>query len=211
MQLRMATRRSLNGSLTVVGDLAQATGPMAPDDWDDVLQHLPDRKPARVIGLSVGYRIPAQIMELANRVMAAATPTLRAPDSVRMGDSSPRVERVDDVVEGVADEVAHLRGEMTAGSVAVVAPDELCDPISDELARRGFEHGRAATSGLDQSLTVVPVSVVKGLELDAVVVVEPARIVDAHEHGLRALYVALTRSTQRLSIVHADDLPPSLS
>jgi DNA helicase IV len=211
MQLKMATRRSLNGSMTVVGDLAQATGPLAPDDWDDVLQHLPDRKPARVIGLSVGYRIPSQIMELANRVMAAATPSLRAPDSVRMGDSSPRVIRADRLVPGVVDEVAHLRDEMESGSIAVVAPDDLCDPISDALQARGFEHGRAASSGLDQSLTVVPVSVVKGLELDAVVVVEPSHIVSGQEHGLRALYVALTRSTQRLSIIHHDDLPPSLA
>ena len=210
MQLTMATRRSLNGSMTVVGDLAQATGPMAPDDWDDVLQHLPSRKPARVIGLSVGYRIPAQIMELANRVMAAATPSLRAPDSVRVGDSSPRVIRSDDLVAGVVDEIAHLREAMESGSIAVVAPDDLCDPISDALQAGGFEHGRAASSGLDQSLTVVPVSVVKGLELDAVVVVEPSDIVSGQEHGLRALYVALTRSTQRLSIVHHDDLPPAL-
>ena len=86
MQLKMAARRSLNGSLTVVGDLAQATGALAPDGWDDVLAHLPDRKPARVVGLSVGYRIPAQIMELADRVMAAATPDLRSPRAVRIGD-----------------------------------------------------------------------------------------------------------------------------
>ncbi len=210
MQLKMATRRSLNGSLTVVGDLAQATGPMAPDDWDDVLAHLPDRKPARVIGLSVGYRIPSQIMELANRVMAEATPGLRAPNSVRVGDSSPRIRQVDDVVAGVVDEVEFLRADMTTASVAVVAPDVLCDSISAAFEVRGLEHGRAATSGLDQSLTVVPVSVVKGLELDAVVVVEPSRIVDDQEHGLRALYVALTRPTQRLSIVHADELPSSL-
>ncbi len=209
MQLKMATRRSLNGSMTVVGDVAQATGPLAPDDWDEVLEFLPDRKPARVIGLSVGYRIPQQIMELANKVMCAATPGLRAPDSVRAGDSVPRVLRVDDLIGGVVDEVAYLRDDMS-GSVAVVAPDDLCDTISTALAERGLEHGRAASSGLDQSLTVVPVSVVKGLELDGVVVVEPSRIVSDQEHGLRALYVALTRSTQRLSVVHHDDLPACL-
>lgn len=210
MQLQMAARRSLSGSMTVVGDLAQATGPTAPDDWEDVLRFLPDRKPSRVIGLSVGYRIPAQIMELANRVMAAATPGLRAPESVRVGDAAPRINRVDDLIGGVVEEVAFLRADMRSGSVAVVAPDDLCDLISDALTAAGFDHGRAASSGLDQSLTVVPVSVVKGLELDAVVVVEPSQIVSDQEHGLRALYVALTRSTQRLSIVHANDLPPSL-
>ena len=82
MQLKMVARRSLNGSLTVVGDLAQATGPWAPTSWSDVTDHLPDRRPSRVTGLSVGYRIPAQIMQLADGVMHAATPGLRAPRSV---------------------------------------------------------------------------------------------------------------------------------
>src|SRR4029077_18453116 len=72
MQLRMVSRRSLNGSMTVVGDIAQATGALAPNDWAYVLRYLPEHKPSRVIGLSVGYRIPAQIMSLANQVMAAA-------------------------------------------------------------------------------------------------------------------------------------------
>ncbi|MFM9136767.1 MAG: ATP-binding domain-containing protein, partial [Actinomycetota bacterium] len=65
-------------------------------------------------------------------------------------------------------------------------------------------------SALDSSLTVVPVSVVKGLELDGVVVVETLDIVESQEHGLRLLYVALTRSTQRLTVVHARDLPRSM-
>jgi DNA helicase IV len=214
MQLKMASRRSLNGSMTVVGDIAQATGPLAPSDWVDVLAHLPDRKPSRVIGLSVGYRIPAQIMELANRVMAEATPGLRAPTSVRIGDAGPRITRVESLPQGVLAEVQQLRVELPTGSVAVVADDDRCDEISEALTNAGIEHGRAASTGLDQSVTVVPVSVVKGLELDAVVVVEPAEIVanmnEGSSHGMRALYVALTRSTQRLSIVHHDDLPHPL-
>lgn len=210
MQLKMADRRSLNGSMTVVGDIAQATGSLAPDDWDDVLRFLPDRKPARVIGLSVGYRIPSQIMELANKVMAVATPGLRAPESVRVGDAQPRLRRVPDLIPGLIDEVEAVRSELAGGSIAVVAPDELCDEISDAMVAAGLDHGRAASSGLDQSLTVVPVSVIKGLELDAVIVVEPSRIAGAEEYGMRALYVALTRSTQRLSVVHHDDLPEPL-
>jgi DNA helicase IV len=114
------------------------------------------------------------------------------------------------LADGVVSEIEQLRGQMSEGSIAVVAPDDLCDDLSDALSAAGLEHGRATTSGLDQSLTVVPVSVVKGLELDAVVVVEPSRIVTDQEHGMRALYVALTRSTQRLSIVHCDDLPEPL-
>ena len=210
MQLKMATRRSLSGSMTVVGDIAQATGPLAPNAWEDVLAHLPDRKPSRVVGLSVGYRIPAQIMELANRVMHVATPGLRAPESVRVGDVGPNIVRVDALGEGVVAEVAALREALPRASIAVVVPDGEADHIGDTLDAAGFVHGRAVTTGLDQPLTVVPVSLVKGLELDAVIVVEPARIVADQEHGLRALYVALTRSTQRLSIVHTSDLPPCI-
>ncbi|MEQ9164571.1 MAG: hypothetical protein RLN74_17775, partial [Ilumatobacter fluminis] len=143
-------------------------------------------------------------------VMRAATPGLRAPESVRVGDAEPRIERVASRNDGVVAEVERLRAELPTASIAIVAPDDLCDDLSEALVLAGHPHGRAATAGLDQLLTVVPVSVGKGLELDAVIVVEPARIVSDQEHGLRALYVALTRPTQRLSIVHTDDLPESL-
>jgi DNA helicase IV len=212
MQLRMASRRSLNGSMTVVGDIAQATGPLAPDRWDDVLAHLPDRKPPRVIGLSVGYRIPEQIMELANRVMAAATPELRAPTAVRRGEAEPLIvsSSPGSLLDEVAKRVVELMTELRDGNLAVVTPDDLADQISEALAVAGIEHGRASRTALDTGVTVVPVSLVKGLELDGVIVVEPARIVATEVQGLRALYVALTRATQRLVVVHAEPLPPVL-
>jgi len=213
MQLKMASRRSLNGSLTVVGDLAQATGPLAPDRWEDVLAHLPERKPSRVVGLSVGYRIPAQIMELADRVMRAARPDLRSPTAVRVGDAAPSIVRAASRTElGVttAEEVAKMTTDLTSRNVAVVAPDALVEEISAALSNAGIEHGRATRTGLDDPVTVVPVSVVKGLELDGVIVVEPARIVRDEVQGLRALYVALTRPTQRLTVVHAEELPSPL-
>ncbi len=212
MQLRMIARRSLNGSMTVVGDIAQATGALAPGSWDDVLAHLPAVRPPRVIGLSVGYRIPAQIMELANRVMAAATPGLRAPLSVRQGDAGPvLVEAAPaDLLAEVARQTQVLQGQLGDGNIAVVCPDPMVEAVAKCLADAGVEHGRASRNGLDMGVTVVPVSVVKGLELDGVVVVEPARIVADEQQGLRALYVALTRSTRRLTVVHSEPLPPSM-
>ncbi len=212
MQLRMVSRRSLNGSMTVVGDIAQATGALAPNDWSDVLRHLPDHKPSRVIGLSVGYRIPAQIMTLANQVMLAATPTLRAPTSVRHSDHAPEFVHTtaEDLLCGVATATRALTEEITDGTIAVVAPDSMVDSVSQALEAAGIEHGRATRTGLEQGVTVVPVSVVKGLELDGVVVVEPATIVAEEQQGLRALYVALTRSTRRLTIVHASELPVAM-
>ena len=209
MELKMVSRRSLNGSMTVVGDIAQATGPSAPSDWEDVLQHLPTRREPRVIGLSVGYRIPQQIMNLANCVMAAAAPGLRAPESVRQGDADPRIISTEDVCSSVADEARRLSEELAGGSIAIVATDERCDELSDALDRNGITHGRAA-AGLGKGITVVPVSVVKGLELDGVIVVEPADIVESSDRGLRSLFVALTRSTRRLSVIHGRPLPESM-
>ena len=212
MQLRMVSRRSLNGSMTVVGDIAQATGALAPNDWDDVLRHLPNQKPARVIGLSVGYRIPANIMELANRVMMAATPSLRAPTSVRIGDEHPEFLHVapSELMTAVVGATKELDADVGEGNIAVVVPDAMFEAVSTALDEAGIEHGKATRMGLTMGITVVPVSVVKGLELDGVVVVEPADIVAGEQQGLRALYVALTRSTQRLTIVHAKPLPDAM-
>ncbi len=212
MQLRMVARRSLNGNMTVVGDIAQATGALAPNDWDDVLRYLPDQRPSRVIGLSVGYRIPDQIMALANKVMMAATPSLRAPRSVRVGDEHPELVHVTDgrLLDVVVAATRRMEAEIGDGNIAVVVPDSMFDRVSDVLEAAGVTHGRATRTGLDMGITVVPVSVVKGLELDGVVVVEPAAIVTEEQQGLRALYVALTRSTRRLTIVHAEPLPPAM-
>lgn len=217
MQLRMAARRSLSGSMTIVGDIAQATGAHAPSSWEDVLAHLPQPRSGRdelnrVIGLSVGYRIPGQIMELANRVMAVATPGLRAPSAVRLGPAPPSFVSATSstMLDRTVDETLALVDAVGGGNVAVVTPNDMVDEMCDALSARGVEHGRANRSALDSGVTVVPVGLVKGLELDAVVVVEPARIVAGEPQGMRSLYVALTRSTQRLSIVHSELLPAPL-
>ena len=165
-------------------------------------------------GLSVGYRIPAQIMELAEGVMHAATPGLRSPRSVREGDALPEVVRVAtpaDVGGAVAAAITALTSEREGMSVVVAVADRMADDVSAALDAAGISHGRAAATGLDAQVTVVPISVAKGLEVDGVVVVEPAAIVDSEIQGLRALYVALTRPTQRLVIVHAEPLPEPLA
>jgi DNA helicase IV len=212
MQLRMAGRRSLSGAMTLVGDLAQATGSLAPNSWDDVLAHLPDQRQPRVIGLSVGYRIPEQIMRLADRVMEVAAPGLRAPTAVRVGEAPPLMVSTHEhsLADAIAAETQRLADELEGGNVAVICPDDLVDTISDALTRAGVEHGRANRTALDTGITVVPVGLAKGLELDGTVVAEPARIVSAEPQGLRALYVALTRATRRLVVVHAEPLPEAM-
>jgi superfamily I DNA/RNA helicase len=212
MQLRMLDRRSLSGSMTVVGDIAQATGVWAHRDWDEILEHLPQRRPAERAELSIGYRIPGPTMDLAAKVLAVAAPDLRPPNSVRQTGDAPRLLPVD--AAALADQVAAVAAEerdaVDPGTVAVIAPSTLVDDVAAALERAGIEFGRAARNGLEQRVTLVPVSLVKGLELDAAVVVEPAAIVDEEAQGMRAMYVALTRATRRLAVVHARDLPEPL-
>ena len=211
MQLRMAARRSLNGSMTVVGDIAQATGPHAPRDWSDIVRHLPDRRPARVSDLTVGYRIPAQTMALASRVLRVAAPALTPPTSIREGDVPPSIVRVEPgrLGRAVVAAIDGLTASVTGG-IAVVVPQSLVGDTTEALRAGGVSFGVAPQDGLDAPVTVVPVGLVKGLELDGVVVVEPARIVDEEIQGMRSLYVALTRATKALAVVHAEPLPEAL-
>ncbi len=99
---------------------------------------------------------------------------------------------------------------MDPGSVAIIVPDSLVGEVGGALDAAGVEFGRAARNGFNSQITLVPVSLVKGLELDATVVVEPATIMDEEMQGARALYVALTRATKRLALVHERDLPAVL-
>ena len=212
MQLRMLNRRSLNGSMTLVGDIAQATGQWAHESWDEILDHLPDRREPRRAELTIGYRLPAPNMALAARVLRFAAPELSPPRSIREDGDPPRI--VGATPEGLLDEVvAATRTELDAvgvGNVAVLCPSSLVEPVSGALDAAGVEHRLATRHGFDAQVTVVPVRVVKGLELDATVVVEPAAVVEEEAQGLRALYVALTRATKRLTLVHAQPLPEAL-
>ncbi|HET6793393.1 MAG TPA: ATP-binding domain-containing protein, partial [Acidimicrobiales bacterium] len=213
MQLRMLGRRSISGSMTVVGDVAQATGARAPSSWEAVVEHLTPRKAPLVAELSVNYRTPAEIMDVAARVLAAADPDLVPPQSVRNTGAEPRfvaAPSVEALAKVVAEEVAAEAAAVEGGTVAVVCPDRWADDLAARLADEGLEFGLPERDGLEQAVTLVPVGVVKGLEFDSVVVVEPAAIADGGPQGLRALYVSLTRATRRLAVIHAEPLPGPL-
>ncbi|MCE2511372.1 MAG: ATP-binding domain-containing protein [Acidimicrobiia bacterium] len=229
MELRMIARRSLNGSMTVVGDIAQATGSWAHDGWESVLEGLPDRRPARRVELTLGYRIPAPAMALANRVLPYAAPGAMPPSTVRtVGDeprtvacgaaaarSEPAMGRPSShdlaaLGEALAQVVAEEQAEVGEGNVAVIVPDSLHEPLRVGLKDRSVVFGGPGRSGLEQQVTLVPVRLVKGLEVDAAVVVEPARIVAEECQGIRSLYVALTRATRRVTVVHTEPLPDVL-
>src|SRR5690606_14421028 len=127
MQLRMLTRRSLNGSMTVVGDIAQATGVWAHAGWDEILEHLPQKRPTRRAPLATGYRIPAPTMDLDAKVLAGAAPELQPPRSVRQVGDPPRILEVDaaDLADRVAAVAAEELDAVDPGSVAVIAPQTL--------------------------------------------------------------------------------------
>ena len=224
MELRMIARRSLNGSMTVVGDIAQATGSWAHEDWESVLDGLPDRRPPRRVELTLGYRIPAPAMALANRVLPHAAPGAVPPETVRTAGDEPRVVACGAAAAGIgstgsvtpladtlAEVIAHERTEVGEGNVAVIVPDSLHERLRTELGDRSVVFGGPGRAGLEQQVTLVPVRLVKGLEVDAAVVVEPARIVAEECQGIRSLYVALTRATKRVTVVHAEPLPDVLT
>ena len=211
MDLRVLSRRSLSGSMTVVGDIAQSTGAWAHSSWDEILEHLPDRRPPRMVELTVGYRIPASLMTLAAHVLREAAPQLKPPISVRQDGAPPRIVRVASITDGLIDVVRDELHEIEQGNIALVCPSSLVNRVCDALGAAGIEYGRATRRGFDQQVTVVAVGMVKGLEVDSAIVVEPARIVSEEAQGMRALYVALTRATKRLTVVYAEPLPTVLA
>jgi DNA helicase IV len=212
MQARMLARRVPSGSITILGDIAQGTGVWGRDDWDDLLAHLPTPKGVRHEELRLGYRAPAKVLAVASRLLPAIAPDVLATESIRPGRSDPRFREVapESLAGDVAAEVADLAADWT--SIAVIVPDSLRDEIERTLEEAaGVDVGDAEREGLGHTVTVVPAATAKGLEFDAVVVVEPARIIDDAPRGLRLLYIALTRPTQHLSVLHAEPLPEVLA
>jgi DNA helicase IV len=210
MQLRMLARRSLNGSMTIVGDIGQATGMWAPADWPEITRHLPARRPIRRVELTVGYRTPAEIMAVAARVLEEAAPSLTVPKSVRSTGEEPIFVhgRGDDIESVTVQSVTAMQRALEDGTIGVIVPDALVVRVGQALVDGGIA---ASADGLSDGVSLVPVSRVKGLEFDGVVVVEPSRIVRDAPQGLRALFVALTRSTRSLTVAYTEDLPACLS
>src|SRR5205085_555107 len=133
------------------------------------------------------------------------------PISVRQDGAPPRIVRVASIPEGLIDVVRDELQEIEQGNVALVCPSSLVNVVCDALSAAGIEYGRATRRGFDQQVTVVAVGMVKGLEVDSAIVVESARIVSEEAQGMRALYVALTRATKRLTVVYAEPLPAVLA
>jgi DNA helicase IV len=220
MQLRMVARRSLSGSMTIVGDIAQATGTWVPASWPQVVEHLPARRGWRLVELTVNYRTPSEIIEMAGRILEQVAPGMRPPEAVRTGGRAPRILRATPSAGSFPGEAlgelaaSAVRGELDGisdrgglGTAGVIVPPSLLDAVAAALDASGLAYGRVGDGALDEQITLLAIEDAKGLEFDSVTVVEPARIAEETPQGLRALYVAFTRATQRLAIVHCEALP----
>jgi DNA helicase IV len=198
MQLRSIGRRSRTGSMTIVGDLAQATGAWAADSWDDITRHLPDKQTVAVSPLRYGYRVPEQIMAFAGRLLPRAAPGVSAPDAVRTGPSEPSVHRVG-LAERAGRVAAVAQMHSRAGRfVGVICPDR-CRREVEAALTAGNIRWDSPESG--DGVSLISPREAKGLEFDVVIVVEPEAIVAEDERGHRMLYVAYTRTTTELDVV----------
>lgn len=194
MQCRALGRRCESGSATVLGDIAQATAPEAVADWVETLQQL-GKPAASIVSLTRGYRVPQEVLDLANRLLPALDVAVDPATSIRHAAASLRLRPAAAMSAAV---VATVQERLTQeGSVGVIATTEHIRVVGRALGRAGIEAGRVE-DGLASRVELVPVELCKGLEFDHVIVVEPAAIVGSHDRGLHWLYVALTRAVSSL-------------
>jgi hypothetical protein len=209
MQCRAIARRLAAGSLTVLGDLAQATSPWAVADWGRTMAEL-GRPDAEVRPLTRGYRVPSEVLDYANRLLPLIAPGLPAATAVRSEPGSLTVRPVTTLAPPVVDVVGRLAA--VPGSIGVVCADAAVGDVVAALTGAGLPAEPLGDDGEPAArLAVVPASLVKGLEFDAVVVVDPAAIVAAEPRGLHRLYVVLTRAVSTLVVLHCGDLPEPLA
>jgi DNA helicase IV len=209
MQCRAVARRLAAGSLTVLGDLAQATSPWASSDWSETLADL-GRPDAAVRPLTQGYRVPGEVLDYANRLLPVIAPGLAPATAIRREPGSLSVRPVTGYAGPLTEVVTTLAA--APGSIGVVCADAAVDDVVRLLRNAGVDATALADDGAAATpVSVVPATLVKGLEFDAVVVVDPAAIADAEPRGLHRLYVVLTRAVSTLVVLHRGDLPEPLA
>jgi DNA helicase IV len=200
MAWRMVMRRCPTRSMTVVGDLAQTSDPAGATSWEHVLRpHVGDR--LRLAELTINYRTPAEVMAATGDLFAAHHPGLRPPRSVRAAGASPW--RLRTTLAELPHVVAGIAGDHTTGQLAIITPLPHHAPLARVL--------RLATSpAITDPVVVLTPSQAKGLEFDSVLIVDPAAVLAA-PLGFNDLYVAMTRATRTLGIVHPGPAPAELA
>jgi DNA helicase IV len=209
MQCRAIGRRCATGSATVLGDIAQGTTAWATSSWTQLLCHL-GKPEADLRVLDAGYRVPRQILDFASRLLPYIAPGLSPALSVRQDPGALLVRRTAPSALSAALAAESAEALRKPGSVAVIAADDHVPAVQAMLTGAQVPHELLAGPATSEIVTVVPVTMAKGLEFDHVIVLEPARIAAAEARGLHRLYVALTRAVSRLTVLHSGDLPEPL-
>jgi DNA helicase IV len=223
MELRVLKRRDLTGSMTIVGDMGQATTASSSASWNAVLEVLEPRRTPTRVDLTVSYRTPEEVLDFAAPTLFAAAPEIEPPRPVRRAGHVPTIDQVS-ASEFAATLVDITRREVdsvTPGRVAVIVTGERVEEIVAILRSKGLDAidpRDQESRGLGADLVVLAAEGANGLEFDAVVVVEPCQIASrgakgcpsVTPRGLRTLYVAMTRPTRRLAIVASEELPDTL-
>jgi DNA helicase IV len=228
MEVRAIGRRCATGAATVLGDIAQGTTPWAATSWPTLLSHL-GKAGAPVRELDIGYRVPRQILDYASRLLPSIAPGLAPAQSLRADPNALAVTRVAPEELGARVAAGCTTALTGLGSVAVICADAHVEETAGSLRSAGLgftvlgldnasESGESdisevsiASRNAAERLTLVPVTLAKGLEFDHVILIEPGRIATGEAYGLRRLYVALTRAVSRLTVFHAEPLPAELS
>ncbi|WP_182545314.1 HelD family protein [Halosaccharopolyspora lacisalsi] len=210
MAWRVLMRRCPSRSMTLVGDISQTGAAAGAESWNEVLHpYVADRW--RLEQLTINYRTPGEIMSVASPVLAAMDTDLEPPTSVRTAGVEPTEHEVDELDEELPPLVSEELRTVGDGRMAVLMPSQDLDEVGGAIAKAVPEAVVGTRpDGLDSPVVVLSVNQTKGLEFDSVFVVEPSRIIEESEHGLNDLYVALTRATQRLGVVHTGELPAVL-
>ena len=212
MAWRMLMRRCPSRSMTLVGDVAQTSDPAGATSWHRALQpHVGDRW--RLERLSVNYRTPAEIMEAAAGLLAAIDPEVAPPTSVRRTGVPPwRLATTPDALPALlARHAAREAADLGDGRLAVIVPDNRVDDLA--AAVRSTVPGAVSGPAPDLTAAVVVLGArqAKGLEFDAVLIADPAAILVASPRGRNDLYVAMTRATQRLGVLHPGPAPTEIA
>nr|WP_121162641.1 ATP-binding domain-containing protein [Micromonospora pisi] len=205
MAWRLLMRRCPSRSMTVVGDVAQTGALGGAASWRQALgPYVADRW--RIRELSVSYRTPAEIMEVAGRVLAEIDPSLEPPRAVRRTGVPPWDLRVEpgELADRLVELVLREAGTIDDGRLGVIVPEGLATELGRAITDAVPEAAIGEHPELESQVVVLTVPQAKGLEFDSVLVVEPERIVAESPRGRSDLYVALTRATQRLGVLHCD-------
>ena len=212
MAWRMLMRRCPARSLTIVGDVAQ-TGDLAGlASWKEALDpYLADRW--RLAPLTVNYRTPAEVMAVAADVLAAIDPALQPPRSVRESGNQPWHVQAGpgELTSTVAQAAVRLAEQAGDGKLAVIVPAELADELGAAVSAALTGTALGEDPDLTSPVVVLTVKQAKGLEFDCVLIADPARMLAESTRGLNDLYVALTRATKQVGVVHPGRLPEVLA